>query len=83
MLNLCFWKNRRLERVGRSRQDVDWRAAGLGSRRGEAPGRPLRQLGLEALAPVPGSNEGGEELVEVSVASLGNMPRPARLSPLE
>lgn len=86
LLNLCFWKNRRLERVGRSRQDVDWRAAGLGAGAGRpaAPGQPLRQPGLEVLAPVPGSNEGGEELVEVSVAaSLGNTPRPAGLSPLE
>ena len=31
LLNSCFWKNRLLENVGRGGQDVEGRAAGLGS----------------------------------------------------
>lgn len=59
LLNSCFWKKRLLERVGRGRQDVEGRAAGLGSRgsgggreeKGLGPWRPPLELGLEMLAP--------------------------------
>lgn len=72
MLNSCFWKNRLLESVGRGGQDVDWRAAGLGSggreergrRRAGAPQWPLLGLGLGSLAPVRGSEGLREEALE-------------------
>lgn len=72
LLNSCFWKNRLLESVGRGGQDVDWRAAGLGSggreergrRRAGAPQWPLLGLGLRSLAPVRGSEGLREEALE-------------------